>query len=97
MADKEKRIQKLLAKAGFKGKLKSVKTLEEATVVVVEDPRDRTKNMVYSMPNYQIALERFGPFPTDRVHFLTSTNPRNKILVERGLISQAKGLRILPS
>ena len=96
MADKEKRIQKSLAKAGFKGKLKSVKTLEEATVVVVEDPHDRTKNIVCDIPHYQIALERIRPFPTDRVHFLTSTNPRNKNLVERGLFSQAKGLTILP-
>ena len=96
MADKKKRIQKILTKAGFKGKLKSVKTLEEATVVVVVDPHDKTKNMVYDIPHYQIALERIGPFPTDRVHFLTSTNPRNKNLVERGLFSQAKGLTILP-
>ena len=96
MADKEKRIQKLLTKAGFKGKLKSVKTLEEATVVIVEDPHDRTKNAVYDIRRYQIELEESGPFPTDRVYFLTSTNPRNKNLVERGLFSQAKGLKILP-
>ena len=65
MADKEKRIQKFLTKIGLKGKLKSVKTLEEATVVVVEDPRDR-------------------------IHFLTSTNPRNKGLVERGIFTKSK-------
>ena len=97
MADKEKRIQKILSKMGWKGKLKSVATLEEATVVVVEDPRDKAKNMALSVQNYPIALKRFGSFPTDRVHFLTSTNPRNKDLVERGLISQAKGLRNIPS
>ena len=97
MADKDKRIKKILAKAGFKGKFKSVATLEEATLVVVEDPHDKAKNMVLRVPNYPIALKRFGPFPTDRVHFLTSTNPRNKVLVERGLISQAKGLRTIPS
>ena len=97
MADKEKRLRKILAKAGFKGKLKSVATLEEATVVVVEDPRDKAKNMFISVSNYPIALKRFGPFPTDRVYFLTSTNPRNKGLVEQGLISQAKGLRTIPS
>ena len=96
MADKEKRIQKFLTKAGLKGKLKSVKTLEEAIVVVVEDPRIKANNAVYDIHHYQIALERSGPFPTDRVHFLTSTNPRNKNLVERGLFSQAKGLKILP-
>ena len=93
MADKEKRIQKFLTKVGFKGKLKSVKTLEEATVVVVEDPRDRINNMFYDLYHYQIALERSGPFPADRVHFLTSTNPRNKGLVERGIFTKSNGLR----
>ena len=44
MADKEKRIQKFLAKAGFKGKLKSVKTLEEATIVIVEDSHNKYNN-----------------------------------------------------
>ena len=71
MADKEKRIQKILSKMGCKGKLKSVATLEEATVVVVEDPHDKAKNMALSVCNYPIVLKRFGPFPTDRVHFLT--------------------------
>ena len=47
MADKEKRIQKFLTKVGLKGKLKLVKTLEEATVVVVEDPRDKANNVIY--------------------------------------------------
>ena len=91
MADKEKRIQKFLTKVGLKGKLKSVKTFEEATVVVVEDPHDRAKNMFNDRTYYQITLERSGPFPTDQVHFLTSTNPRNKGLVERGIFTKAKG------
>ena len=96
MADKEKRIQKFLTKVGLKGKLKSVKTLEEATVVVVEDPRDRVKNVFYDRAHYQITLERSGPFPVDQVHFLTSTNPRNKGLVERGIFTKAKGSQTLP-
>ena len=95
MADKEKRIQKFLAKVGLKGKLKSVKTLEEATVVVVEDPCDRSKNVFYGRRHYQITLDRSGPFPMDRVHFLTSTNPRNKDLFERGIF-KAKGPLVLP-
>ena len=96
MTDKEKRIQKFLTKVGLKGKLKSVKTLEEATVVVVEDPRDRVKNVFYDRAQYQITLERSGPFPADQVHFLTSTNPRNKGQVERGIFTKAKGSRKLP-
>ena len=91
MADKEKRIQKFLAKVGLKGKLKSVKTLEEATVVIVEDSRNKYNNDIYDIHHYQILLERSGPFPADRVHFLTSTNPRNKGLVERGLFAKTQG------
>ena len=95
MTDKEKRIQKFLTKVGLKGKLKSVKTLEEATVVVVEDPRDRVKNVFYDRACYQITLEKSGPFPVDQVHFLTSTNPRNKSLVERGIFTKTKGSQML--
>ena len=96
MADKKKQIQKFLTKVGLKGKLRSVKTLKEATVVVVEDPCAETNNVFFDIHHYQIALERSGPFPTDRVHFLTSTNPRNKNLVERGLFTKAKGSQMLP-
>ena len=96
MADKDKRIQKFLAKVGLKGKLKSVKTLEEATVVIVEDPRNKGNNVIYDRAHYQITLERSGPFPADRVHFLTSTNPRNKGLVERGIFTKAKGSQTSP-
>ena len=91
MADKEKRIQKFLTKLGLKGKLKSVKTLEEATVVIVEDSHNKYNNAIYDIHHYQIELERSGPFPTDRVHFLTSTNPRNKGLVERGIFTKTQG------
>ena len=96
MADKEKRIRKFLAKIGLKGELKSVKTLEEATVVIVEDPHTKCDNVIYDIHHYQILLERSGPFPADRVHFLTSTNPRNKGLVERGIFTKTKGSQTLP-
>ena len=97
MADKEKRIQKFLSKTKLKGKLKSVKTIEEATILIVEDPRDKVNNVVYDKTDYQRALEKKGPFPEDRVHFLTSTNPRNKRLVERGIFTKTQGLETLPT
>ena len=96
MSDKEKRIQKFLTKVGLKGKLKSVKTLEEATVVIVEDLRNKCDNVIYDVYHYQITLEGSGPFPADRVHFLTSTNPRNKGLVERGIFTKAKWSQAYP-
>ena len=97
MADKEKRLRKFLTKAGLKGKLKLVKTIEEATVIVVEDPRDKANNVIYDRAHYQMVLERMGPFPEYRVHFLTSTNPRNESLVERGIFTKSQGLELLPS
>ena len=97
MADKEKRIKKFLSKVGLKGKLNLVKTIEEATVVIVEDPHDKADNAVYDRAHYQMMLERSGPFPVDRVHFLTSTNPRNKCQVERGIFTKTQGLVMLPS
>ena len=38
MADKEKRLRKILLHAGLRGKLKMVKTLEEAYIVIVQHP-----------------------------------------------------------
>ena len=97
MADKEKRIQKFLTKARLKGKLKTVKTIEEATIVIVEDPRNKLNNVVYDKTDYQRALSKGETFPEDRVHFLTSTNPRNRRLVERGIFTKRQGLETLPA
>ena len=47
MADKEKRLRKILSKRGCKGKLKLVATLEEASIVVVEDPCSATKDLIF--------------------------------------------------
>ena len=97
MTDKDKRIQKFLTKVGLKAKLKSVKTIEKATVVVVEDPHDKANNVFYDKAGYQTELSRGETFPEDAVHFLTSTNPRNKGLVERGIFTLSRGIEILPS
>ena len=43
MADKEKRLRKILVKRGMKGKLKPVDTLEEAHIIVVENRNDKKK------------------------------------------------------
>ena len=95
MADKEKRLQKFLARVSLKGKLKSVKTIEEAIVVVVEDPRNKAYNVVYDKTDYQRALSNGETFPEDRVHFLTSTNPRNSKLVVRGIFTKTQGSEML--
>ena len=77
MADKEKRIQKILAKAGFKGKLKSVATLEEAYMIIIEDGQSMTKTQLIDKDTYVITLKNGYTFPEDRVHYLVPSNPRN--------------------
>ena len=92
MADKEKRLRKILTRANLKGKLKSVKTYEEAGIVVVEDPGSTTKNVFFDKRGFEYALANGETFPEDRVHFLVSTNPRNRQLVGRGVLTNNRGL-----
>ena len=92
MADKEKRIQKFLNKIRLKGKLKTVKTLDEASVVIILDPHSTVNSFLYDKAGYQTALSRGETFPEDTVHFLTPTNPRNKDLVTRGVLTKTRGL-----
>ena len=96
MADKEKRLRKILVKVGLKGKLKSVKTYEESSIVVVEDPCSATKNIFFDKKGFEYALLDGETFPEDRVHFLVSTNPRNRQLVERSVMSNNYGLMERP-
>ena len=92
MADKEKRIRKFLNKINIKGKLKTVKTLDEASIVIILDPHAAINSLFYDKAGYQSALIRGEAFPEDRVHFLTPTNPRNNNLVARGLLYKTRGL-----
>ena len=92
MADKEKRIRKFLDKINIKGKLKTVKTLDEASVIIILDPHTAVNSFLYDKAGYQAALSRGETFPEDMVHFLTPTNPRNKDLVTRGILLKTHGL-----
>ena len=56
MADKAKRLRKALFNAGLKGKLKTVKTLEEAYIVIVLHPHDSRNCFVYHKDRYQEEL-----------------------------------------
>ena len=96
MADKEKRIQIFLKRMGMKGKLKMVKTLQEACIVVVLDSNSTCNGSFFEKEGYQIALSRGETFPEDRVHFLKSTNPRNSQMVTRGLMTKTYGISEIP-
>ena len=96
MADKEKRIRKFLNKILLKGKLKSVKTLEKASIVVIRNPHDAVNSVFYDKVGYQTAISRGETFPEDMVYFLTPTNPRNNDLVMQGILFKTGGLVTRP-
>ena len=96
MADKEKRIQKFLNKIHLKGKLKPVKTLEEASIVIIRDPKAAVNSVFYDKVGYQSALSRGKTFPEDMVYFLAPTNPRNNESVMQGILFKTCGIEVRP-
>ena len=77
MADKEKKLRKILLRAGLRGKLKMVKTLEEAYIVIVQHPHVSHSCVVYHKDKYQEELNEGETFSEERVYFTVPTNPRN--------------------
>ena len=97
MVDKEKRIQKYLNRIMLKGKPKTVRTLEEASIVIVEDPHSEIHNTFYDKKSYQFEISKGETFPEDRVHFLVPTNPRNRRQVARSVFTKTHGSMELTS
>ena len=77
MADKEKRLRKFLSKTGWKGRLKSVATLEEAHMIIIEDRQSVDNYQLVEKDTYVKGLENGYTFPEDRVHYLVPSNPRD--------------------
>ena len=61
MADKEKRLRKILVKIDMRGMLKHVKTLEESHIVLVDFPEEPTKYSIYNKESYQQVLKMVTP------------------------------------
>ena len=91
MADKGKRLQKILDKKGMKGQLKPVGKLDEARIILVEDPQSITKHAFYSKDSYKSVLQKGYTFSEGMVHFLVSANPRNSRSIERSLLTNKNG------
>ena len=89
--DKEKRLRKLLAKSGWKGQFKSVATLEEAHMIILENEQSITKTQLIGKDSYIGALENGYTFPEDKVHYLVSNNPRNAWHIARRVVSNSSG------
>ena len=92
MADKEKRLRKILAKRGHKGMLKSVGSLEEAHLILLEDRQCINKSVLLERDTYRQKIEEGYTFPEDQVHYLISTNPRNARNIERQFSSNSYGV-----
>ena len=97
MANKEKRLRKILAKRSLRGKLNSVKTLEEASIIIIDNPQCRDNSIFFNKIGYQIALSRGETYPDNLVHFTVPTNPRNIREIAQSIINKSPGAVALPS
>ena len=88
MADKEKRLRKILSKMNIKGRFKLAATLEEAHLVLI-DARERSKFYLVEKDSYLIAIENGYIFSEEGVYYLVSANPRNRQLVEQKYLTNA--------
>ena len=89
MADKEKRLRKILVKICMKGKLKSVGSLEEAHLVLVEDRQCSSRTKLIGKDTYLIMIEKGYTFPEEEVYYLVSTNPRDRKHIEQKFLTNA--------
>ena len=92
MADKLKRLNKILVKKGMKGQLRPVETLEEAHIILIENKQCVDKTALVGKDTYKGLIEKCNTFPSDIVHFLVSTNPRNRWNIERRFLTNASGV-----
>ena len=76
MADKGKRLQKILVKKVLKGQLKPVESLEEAHVILIENKQCVHQTALVCKDQYKKMIEEGRTFPSDIVHFLVFANPR---------------------
>ena len=91
MADKEKRLRKILAKIGWKGQLKPVATFEEAHIIIVQGPHDPDKFTYFNRAGYQRELDNCEMFPEECIYYFTApTNRRNKRQWEQRVMSNKR-------
>ena len=88
MADKEKRLRKLLTRKGWKGKLKLVTTLEEARIILVNN-KERCKIYLIGKDTYLEIIEKGYTAPEEEVYYVISTNPRNAWNIEHKMLTNA--------
>ena len=89
MADKQKRLRKILDRKRMRGKLKLVDSLEEASSVLLDDRRyDATFKLLWK-DSYLEMLEEGHTVPEENVYFVVPTNPRDKFNIEKRLLTSS--------
>ena len=91
MADKGKRLRKILDKKGMKGQLKPVGSLEEAHLILIVDKQHVTQYAFVGKDEYKRMVENGHTFTEDMIYFLVSANPRNRWHIERRLLTNKVG------
>ena len=81
MADKEKRLRKILSKKGWKGKLKLVDTLEQSHFVLFKR-KGLGELLLIRKGAYSELIEIGHTFPEEEVYFVVSSNPRDSKHIE---------------
>ena len=87
MADKIKRLNKILNKLGMKGFLKPIENLEDSHFVIIEDKRCIHRSLLIETKKYKALLERGETHPPDIVHFIVITNKRNVQNIKNNLFT----------
>ena len=91
MADKGKRLRKILDKKCLKGILKPTGNLESAHVIIIDDKQSMDHMMIIPKDTYQGYLDNGYVFPDDMVHYMVIANPRNRRNIEQWLFSSENG------
>ena len=91
MAGKVKRLCKLFNKKGLNGIFKPVGTLEKAHVVIIDDKQSMDRMRIIHKDTYQGLLDDNYVFPSDMVHYVVITNPRNRRNIEQWLFTHENG------
>ena len=87
MADKAKRLRKILAKKCLKGQLKPVESLDDAHIILLESKHSIDQAIFIEKDTYKKLIEDGHTFLEENVHYLVSANSRNGSHIERRLFS----------
>ena len=88
MADKEKRLRKLLDKIGMRGKLKLVDTFEQSHCVLLYR---RDQLFFIKKENYLTLIRGGHTFPEEEIYFAVSPNPRDSKHIEERYLTNSFG------